>query len=380
MGRLLSLVVVMTTFWCTSVFAEDTQISEEDCRKIQDGTILPKAVPADVRDQCAALLAAPAAITSADAASDPCGAEGTGGSVYCWGPWSVLAPAAAGGPAPNSLTDPIELDPRDLFAANSAPDGPTEPPVEPPEPPVLPLGGCAPGSSCGYASIVAGSGSIGDADDTELGRFELNPDGTGFVVNAGEANEIQSTTLTPIYSDRPDGAENMRALGVDSPINPTQVSQVLARVLRQGDGTIDLAADVWGNSNLPDDTSSGFFTWGQAISQADIDSLSAAETTLTFSGPMSVDNTTIATISTTLGANTWNGQWQNPNYTFSAGGRMDGASFGSDPAQFSNNVNSGFVEGAIVGPATRRAATHAVDVDLQGVGRVRDVGLALQNP
>ncbi len=379
MGRLLSFVVVLTTFCFTSAYSAEPQISEEDCRKIEDGTILPKSLPADVLNQCAALLAAPVSTAFADAASDPCGATGTGGSIYCWGPWSVLAPAAGGGPAPNSLTDPIELDPRDLFAVNSAAEGPTEPPVEPPEPPALPLGGCAAGSSCGYATIIADSGSIASPDDTAMARFELSNDGTGFVVNAGEVSELQSTTLTPIYSDRSDGAEDMRSLGIDNPIDPAQVSQVLARVLRQN-GTIELAADAWANTNLPDDPNSGFFAWGTAISQADIDALQAAETTLTFSGRMSVDNSTVSTISTTLGNNTWSGQWDNPNYTFNAGGRMDGASFGSDPSQFSNNVQAGYVEGALVGPASGRAVTHAVDVNLDGLGRIRDVGLALQNP
>jgi len=93
-----------------------------------------------------------------------------------------------------------------------------------------------------------------------------------------------------------------------------------------------------------------------------------------------VDNSTVATISTTLGQNVWTGQWNNPNYSFDAGGRIEGASFGSDPSQFSSNVQSGFVEGAIVGPSNRRAVTHAIDVELDGIGRLQDVGLLLQNP
>lgn len=397
MGRLtLAMAILMAGLWVNSASASShVNISEEDCQAIKDGTIAPKSVPADVREACDQLLAmAPAAGSdaAADSPIDPCGAAGSGGSVYCWGPWAALAPAAGGYPDAGPAVDPIQLDPtRELLAVNNIqpPDNgvtppiepPIEPPIQPPVVPVLPLGGCAPGASCGFTSVVAGVTAQAPAEDTAIERYELAADGTQFTVAPGEAGEIQSFTMQTQFTDPPDGLEILTSTFVDDPNDPAQASIVQARVVRDGDGEILAGADYWAKSDNGD-ANSGFFVWSRAVSQSELDTLnSMGGATLNFSGVMSVDNSTVANITMNFGSeSSWTGNWTNPNYNFSAGGAISGPNFGSDPSQFSNNVQDGYVQGALVGALGNRAAAHVIDVTLDSPGAIRDVGLALETP
>jgi hypothetical protein len=370
--------MLMAALWINTASADShVNISEEDCRAIKDGTVAPKSVPADVREACDQLLAvAPVAgDPGTDSPVDPCGADGAGGSVYCWGPWAALAPAAAGNPDSGPAVDPLEFPDEALPKLGGNPDN-TNPPIEPD----LPMGSCAPGASCGFATVIAGLQSQAPADDTTVERFDMTDDGTQFTVAPGEANEIDSFAMQTEFTDRPDGLENMSATYVDDPNSPTEGSIVVARVLRNDDGDVVASADVWANSSNGT-ANSGFFVWSRAASQSDLDALNNNSATLNFSGVMSVDNSTVADITMNFGSDSnWSGNWTNPNYNFSAGGAISGADFGSDPSQFSNNVQDGFVQGALVGALGKRAAAHMVDVTLNGQGAVRDVGLALETP
>jgi hypothetical protein len=47
---------------------------------------------------------------------------------------------------------------------------------------ILPVDGCTPGTPCGFATIVSGFSSTGEAEDTAFGSFRLAADGSDFSV------------------------------------------------------------------------------------------------------------------------------------------------------------------------------------------------------
>ncbi len=372
MGRLkfsVALLVLAMPWQAATVLAQDaSELNAQNCAAILENYAAnPKSVPKAVADACQQAIniapgagsPKPVAPVAAAPAPNPCAGPAAQGSVQCWGPWAAPLSPAAGGATPPA-------------APLTAPEYPTRPEIlaiDDPDP-VVP---CDPGLPCGFATFVDGTGNVDTAANTQFARIDLAQDGSEFVITAQDGTVVDSVDgMSTVFTTRPDNYENMRASGADGTLR----SRLIARVLRQG-SDIQIAGDIWAHGDTATGSAnSGFFAWGVAISQADIDALTNMGGTLNFSGPMSVDNSTMANISMTYGsASTWAGDWTNPAYSFSAGGAVTGASFLSDPAQFSSNVNSGFVQGALVGPAASRAAAHIIEVDLDGHGLVRDVGL-----
>src|SRR5690606_32237738 len=107
------------------------------------------------------------------------------------------------------------------------------------------------------------------------------------------------------------------------------------------------AADVWTHGNRDSNLAqSGYFAWGNATSQAGLDALAAGAATLHFSGPMSVDNATVASLTVDFGGSpAWTGTWNNPDWSFGAGGTVTGADLISEAGQFTSNVTG---EGSFV--------------------------------
>ncbi len=364
--------------------AADLALNLDDCQEIlerwaTDPDSVPQALVDGCQEQLAAAAAremAPAAGPASAAGTDPCVGSGAGSSVLCWGPWAGLAPAAAGNAPADPALGVVEYDPRPELADQFAPQvntnngGPTDPPLP------LPVAGCQPGLPCGFATVVDGITSTAPSTDTTFAAFDLAADGSQFTVAPGAAGEIASVGgMAVTFTNRPDQFDNMRSQGVAG----GQASRLVARVIRDQGGNITRAADVWANaSTTGGPANSGFFAWGNAMSQADLDQLNGAGVTrrLTYSGVMSVDNATQALVSIDFGAQpTWSGNWTNPGYAFSAGGPVQGADFVSAADQFSQNVEGGFVQGALLGSPGSSAIAHIVDVDLQGVGNIKDVGL-----
>ncbi|MDJ0927291.1 MAG: hypothetical protein QNJ73_06515 [Gammaproteobacteria bacterium] len=366
----------------TGVQAADLALTDDDCRALLERyAVDPDSVPQHLVDDCQERLAdsavpalAPAAGVAAAGAADPCAGPNAASSVLCWGPWSALAPAAAGDPLPDTPVDIDDPDVRPELASQFDPD------VTPLGDDGLPLGSCQPGTPCGFATVVAGVTSNAPAEDTEFARFDLATDGSEFTVRPGETNEIASVTgMGTVITDRPDQYDNLRATGADG----DQRSRLIARVIRNN-GQIESAADVWADGNVSTGAAqSGYFAWGRATSQADLDALNSSAVTrsLNFTGPMSVDNSTIAAIRLDFGPQSgWSGNWTNPAWSFAAGGTISGADFISTPDQFSGNVQQGsFVQGALLGSQDRHSVAHIIDVSLENVGRVRDVGLLQQS-
>ena len=376
----LYLLLAVLSFFSMSLQAADVALTEDDCREVlANAAANPGSVPQRVVDDCKEMLAAaavpnlaPAAGGAALAATDPCAGPGAGSSVHCWGPWSALAPAAG--------------------AAAALPDTPAEPDTYPLRPELaanfdreldaaggndLPLGSCAPGAPCGFATVVEGTTGSDTAEQTSFARFDIAADGSQFTVAPGETGEIASVAgMDTVYTTRPDEFENLRATGTDG----DQGSRMVARVIRDTGG-INTAADYWANGNTSTGAAnSGFFAWGRAMIQADLDALNNASIprSLSFSGPMSVDNSTIASITVDFGAQpAWNGTWTNPAYSFGAGGNVSGADFVSAADQFTSNVvgSGNVVQGALLGGPDNRSVAHIIDVELRGIGRIKDVGL-----
>lgn len=376
MQKLLALVAVALCALPLLTHAADAPRSDSDCAQLLERWAGdPKAAPRRVIDTCknqlaAALPAAPAAEPATLANLDPCSGPAAASSVLCWGPWAALAPAAAAPLVTLDLPEtPVECDLISELAAQCVPK------LEP----VLPIEGCAPGTPCGFATIVSGVTSTGDAEDMEFGRFDLAPDGTGFSVSPQSSGEINSVPMTTIVTPRPDGYGNLRAAGRQGDLN----SRLIARVEQDGDGEILLAADVWTHGTR-ENAQSGYFAWGTATSQSGLDALNAGNISLNFAGPMSVNNATIGAMTLNFGTNpTWTGTWTNPAWSFGAGGIVTGANLISQPGQFTSNVvgTGNFVQGALVGEqGGPRGITHIIDVTLEGQGRIKDVGLLREAP
>ncbi len=349
----------------------------------------PKSVPKALVDACRDLLSAKGKATPVPnvkpaagrrtAAADPCAGPGAADSVHCWGPWASLAPAAAG-------SAPIRVaaidDPR-IYPELAEPFDRSV--VNPPGPPP-PLGACAPGQPCGFATVVPGTTTRADADQTRVTRFDMNPGVTDFVVDAGGSDPIVSNPgMVPAFNVNPLGQENVRSEVTVG----DQESKIIARVYRDADGNIVKSADIWkhGNYVAPDltNTRSGAYAWGIASSQATLDALNGTGNGISasFAGPMSVDPSTRGIMTVNFGTQpTWTGNWANNvrNFSFDAGGAVQGVNVVSDPAKFSSNVNgsASFVQGVLLGTAGNQSVAHALDVRLKDGTAIKDVGLLNQ--
>ncbi len=365
MKNLLLLMLVIVGFAAGGAYAADIVQSERDCAEIlEQWANDPDSVPRHLVDECKESMAAETAPDimpfAGGPAADPCAGPGASGSAHCWGPWSSLAPAASGEAPPPDLLPVDEYDLRPELANRYDPV----------------VGSCAPGTPCGFATIVDGISGQGPADDTAIASFDLAGDGSQFTVAAGQAGEIASVGgMTPAYTNRPDGYENMRSGGANGALR----SRLIARVSRNGNGDIVTAADAWAHGDAAAGTSnSGFFATGVSLAQNEVNALNTSAVSAVFNGPMSVDNNTAATITVNFGSDpTWSGGWTNPGYAFNAGGSLIGVDLVSDPGQFSGNVvgSDNFVQGALLGPNDTKSIAHVIDVEIDGIGRIRDVGL-----
>jgi hypothetical protein len=371
MLKLLALAAVTLFALPMLTHADEAPRSNSDCAELLERWAGdPKAAPKSAINACKDQLARepliePAPEPAALANLDPCSGPDAANSVLCWGPWAALAPAAAAPLVTLTLPEsPVDCDVIKEIAAQCVPK------LEP----VLPIEGCAPGTPCGFATIVSGFTSTGDPEDTEFGRFELAPDATEFSVTPENGGEITSVPMTTVVTPRPDGYGNLRATGREGDAG----SRLIARVKQDEDGAVLLAADIWSHGTR-ENPQSGYFAWGTATSQAGLNALNAGNVSLTFSGPMSVNNSTTGNLTLKFGSNpTWTGNWTNPAYSFGAGGVVSGANLVSQSSKFTDNVvgTGNFVQGALVGEAGGpRGITHIIDVTLTDQGRIKDVGL-----
>ncbi|MBM4220995.1 MAG: hypothetical protein FJ170_03490, partial [Gammaproteobacteria bacterium] len=371
-SRLLTILLLFASPLVAS--AAETAQSDADCaalleRWATDPKAAPKAVINACKDQLAQAAALPVAEPAQIAAADPCTGPGAADSVLCWGPWASVAPAA--GFRDDPAQPPVPQ--REICDARTEQCQPLVA-VVPPDPP---LGSCAPGTPCGFATVVAGISSSDDPEDTSFARFDMAANGSQFTVSPEDGTEINSVSgMRTSVEHRNDGYENMRSTGRAG----DEQSRITARVVRDDEDQVLLAADVWSHGNRANQTSqSGYFAWGTATSQSGLDALNSGNVSVNFSGPMSVDNHTMASMTVDFGSNpTWTGTWTNPGYSFGAGGVVSGADMISLPGQFTENVvaDQSFVQGVLLGESGgARGIAHIIDVTLSDQGRIKDVGL-----
>lgn len=372
----------------TGASAAGLALSDRDCIDILERWAAdPSSVPQHLVDECRKMQGAGTAAAAGSpvpdikpaagkqVAADPCSGPDAANSVHCWGAWKSLAPAAGRvTPASFASIGPPTVCPdlSEECAVNLAQ-------IQEP----LPLGGCSPGESCGFATLGPGlSSQPGDSSTIEVVPFGLVNDGSQFMVDPGGTGEIISVA-------------NLQSPPIPGPparfegINGDVESKLITNIRKDDAGKIDLATGIWRHGNLTNqdgsNTHSGVFAWGVASTQTTLDSLNngGAGISVGFSGVMLRDPNTSADITVNFGSQpNWTGNWSNSvdNHQFSAGGNVSGVNLASDPTQFSTNVqgNSSFVQGVLLGERGDLSVGHAVDVNLISGENIKDVGLLRQ--
>ncbi len=365
----------LLALWSIGAMAADLTLDDQDCAKILERWAEnPNSVPRHLVDACKEQMAvapAPETVAAQPAPVDPCAGPDAAGSVLCWGPWATLAPAAAGPVAALEFPDfpgdcETGADISNQCVARLAL-------LTPPDPP---LDGCTPGTSCGFATVVDNLTSTGDVEATGFRKFDMATDGTNFTVDPAGTDEIQSIAMDATVFPGFNGWEELDSRGRDG----TDESYLIARVIREDDeGDIQMAADIWTRASTANSSlnRSGYFAWGVATSQSGLNFLNGNGIRVAFSGPMSVNNATNATMTVDFGSQpSWTGNWTNPAWSFGAGGAVTGVNLISSPDQFTSNVQAGgLVQGALVGEPGRQGLIHLIDVTLAGQGHIKDVGL-----
>jgi hypothetical protein len=367
------LILLLSSVFLNSAFAGGMALSDRDCADIlKRWAADPGSVPQSLVDNCKEALATTLSDMKPAAGQpvDPCAGPDSANLVDCWGPWAALAPAAGGAVAPIVLTqgDP-NLRP-DEFTRDAAGGGGTPA-----------LGSCTPGASCGFATIAPGlDPQPDDTSDSDVTRFDMDPDAGQFVVDPGGSDELVS--IDNLQREDVPGPPRYNAI-----VDGTESKLIALKGQPDTDGNFDQAAGVWlhgsTTNQTPDNTTSGAFAWGIASSMDTLDTLNAGNVTASFSGNMSGHTDTMANIIVNFGAQpNWSGNWQNPGYAFDAGGPVQAVDLISDPGQFSSNVKSGYVQGALLGGTGNQSVVHAVDVILDAGGGneliVKDVGMIPQ--
>jgi hypothetical protein len=266
-------------------------------------------------------------------------------SVYRWGRWAVLAPAAG-------LEAPLQV------ADTRLPDPPQ------PDPPTPFI--CAPGAACGYATIAAGITGSGAA---QLGSFNLRRDARGFRVRAGEPGSITSIPMSATQLN-----DYLSAHGNDGNAD----SRVAARVFEGGQASGDLSSvsGFWRQvDGDAESASSGFFAWGIATPQADLDALNNGNAVVEFDGAMASSATDFGVRINFGPRASWSGAWSGA-HNFSADGDLRGVDLVTN--RFSNNVAaSGSLEGVLLGRQGNQAVAVELDAVIDGTPYA-DVGMAPQ--
>lgn len=387
-------ILLALSLWVISPYAHSAGLvlSDSDCQDIlARWNSDPASVPQQLVDTCRGQIASAAGAVSVTAnqteesvsgpaGGDPCGGPNAANSVFCWGRWSVLAPAAGGaaGVSSTAIEDPRirpelaeELEPQLTMV-----DPPIEPPVL-----AMPLGSCGTGVPCGFATLTDGLDTVANGDETTTARFDLQTDGSQFTVDSGGNNQLVSN----------DNMVQTPSIGLAKyeSVQGDTASQFIAE-LDQNGGDLNSAYGFWKHgqtaNQTPDNTNSGVFVWGLTSSQATLDSLNngGADISVAFSGVMLGDTTTATSMTVNFGAQPdWVGNWSNTTaaFDFSAGGNVVGVDLISDPTRFSGNVipDQSFIQGVLFGELGDQSIGHVIDVTLTDGRILRDAGRLTQD-
>jgi len=258
-------------------------------------------------------------------------------SVYRWGRWAVLAPAAG-------AEDVIAFAPaggNDLGRCEAGANCP-DPKPEPTPDPVVKVP-CAAGAACGFTRIDRRNAD-GTTGESTTGRFalKLDPDGgtANFHVNPGEPDEIASGDLAAAID--PAG---FRSTSRRDP------SQIRGRIVA---GETDVLEGFWSQSAADRSTMLGEFEVGTAATGSEMAALmrqldlGGAVVGIYEGSTAAHRGATDVRLTMDFGAGEWTGQFTGSQVQFDAGGQIAESGFVSDAGRFSSNVATGMVEGAFV--------------------------------
>ena len=267
-------------------------------------------------------------------------------SVYQWGRWAVLAPAAG-------VEDVIAFAPagtNDLGRCESDANCPSyNGPTDTPEELVSP---CEAGAPCGFARVdhPYDASQRTKPESSDIVPFGLTLDeeaGTvAFVVDPGAADEIQSGSVKASY--RTDGVNTV----------PGSSSDLRGAIqARNEQDEASLVQGVWRNtSNGSDETvnvNGGEYVWGVTATAGQMQSLMSSlggDMTAIYQGSTmgtTNDNEGTVTLDINFGSSTWSGNF-NGDLKFSASGDVINSGFVSNAGGFSSNIASGEVKGGFV--------------------------------
>ncbi|MGI9293282.1 MAG: hypothetical protein ACR2PS_04810 [Pseudomonadales bacterium] len=364
-------------FMATYANAASVALTEEDCLEILERYAAdPESVPQHLLDACKEMLGAiaPGAGDAQKPTADPCADPATANSVQCWGPWAALAPAAAGF-KPTELAAVKEFDTRPELAEAFTTQF---------QLPDLPLGECAAGAACGFATLAPGLvAQPADTAASNIVPFSIAAGGGNFQLNPGDVvTGVQGvTSLDGLQSPGFAGPSRFQGANGDTG------SLIIANVNSDANGELIDAMGLWRHGSLTNqndsNTSAGVFAWGIASSQDVLDRLNAGNNiTATFSGNMASDTRTSATMTINFGTQpNWSGNWQNAErgFNFDARGGISGANLIS--TGFSSDViddGSSYVQGILQGEEGNQSVAHAININLTNGGIIKDVGTLRQ--
>lgn len=292
-------------------------------------------------------------------------------SVYRWGRWAVLAPAAG-------QEEVIALAPagtNDLGRCDSGancpdPNIPEKPPEPPKEEDV--------GKLVGYARIDYRERGSNQVFPRNVGRFQAYIDGTG------ESPEAGYKVTGP---SAPDGDN----VSLDSGYLPVQADADGFRSTERGndsfsgsftygdDGEVAIVEGPW--RQIADDGShahSGEYVLGITATKAEIatlmDSLDiglGGDIFAQYSGPTATGGS--LDLEFNLSRNTWEGTVNGTVLNFDAAGSLNNAEFVAD--QFSDNITSGEMQGALVNAGNNAIGSFVVESDRGEGGLLREADI-----
>lgn len=309
-------------------------------------------------------------------------------SVYSWGRWETLSPAAGGNIEPPAVesetgasltTDDYQRSVSQVSSSSQSSDtGPVttpvtddtptepqepqivEPPVEPP--PVSLFGNCVAGEACGFATrnlVEVEGDQPTTGEGSALNTISLStPDNSDsdayqFVLNEGEADQVDSAVMD-------DYTGNRSRLATDA-------DETSGLALNRYN---DPAKGFWNNSSEEFGDETGYLAWGTAVPQGLLDQLNLNGVTASFRGTMESGLTNVdMTVNFGPAAN-WSADWTG-SYNFSASGDVTGPNLVATDIQNATGEVGGFLAGTGTVDMT---AIVGVDV-VTDEGQYTDVGV-----
>ncbi len=279
-------------------------------------------------------------------------------SVYRWGRWEVLAPAAGEQFAPQIPQQLSQFDPEDYEKQFREVDEPSVVDPEQPEPeqPIPVFGLCDAGTACGFSTRNTGSAEPPTTGQgTALNTFNLNitpdgededslPDAYQYVLNQGEQDELASSVMDDVTGRR-----------IRQATSDDDLSGIVLSIFD------DPARGYWDHG---DET--GYFVHATALSE---EVLAGLDGVGLFQGDMWGNQNVFADIMVDFGDSTWSGDWSG-DHNFGAAGVVAGPNL---VTQTLTNAE-GFVGGFLGGSESDKVLVIGVDVITNGV-QYTDVGL-----